>query len=149
TNLAQKAMYEIGGNYQAIAVYDKAAEFFEKYAEATKYKGEFADQALSDAVVLRLGTGEDEKAIADSDKFNRNFGAKKASQTAQIAFAIAAHYGEKKDWAGVQKRLGGSMGMIDKGATLDIKLQAHALLGRSYVKTKREASAGPQFAAVV
>ena len=40
------------------------------------------------------------------------------------------------------------MGLIDKGATLDIKLQAHALLGRAYVKTKREASAGPEFAKV-
>ena len=29
TELAKKATYEIGGNYQAIAVYELAAEWFE------------------------------------------------------------------------------------------------------------------------
>jgi len=144
-NLAMKATYEIGGNYQAIAVYDQAANFFEKYADATKYKGEFADQALSDAAVLRLGLGQEEEAIQDAERYNRNFGAKKAAQTAQLAFAVAAHYGEKKDWDGVRKRLAGTMAIIDKNATLDIKAQAHALLGRAYVKTKADKNAGNEF----
>ncbi len=73
-----KATYEIGGNYQAIAVYDRAADCFERYAKATEYKGEFADQALSDAVVLRLGLGHDDQAIDDAHAFNRYFGARKA-----------------------------------------------------------------------
>ena len=46
--LAKKAMYEIGGNYQAIAVYEQAAEWYEKYAKADK-NAEKADAALSDA----------------------------------------------------------------------------------------------------
>src|SRR6185437_12208255 len=33
TALAKKAVWEIGGNYQAIAVYDEAANWYEKYAE--------------------------------------------------------------------------------------------------------------------
>jgi len=48
SDLAIKATYEIGGNYQAIAVYDSAADWFERYAKASNYKGEFSDQALSD-----------------------------------------------------------------------------------------------------
>ena len=36
-----------------------------------KYKGEFADQALSDAVVLRLGLGQEEQAIKDAERFNK------------------------------------------------------------------------------
>ena len=82
--LAQKAMYEIGGNYQAIAVYDAAAEWFEKYAKETSYKGESADQALSDAAVLRLGLGQDDEAIADANNFNRYYGARKPAQAAQL-----------------------------------------------------------------
>ena len=147
--MAMKATYEIGGNYQAIAVYDKAAEFFERYAEATKYKGEFADQALSDAAVLRLGLGQEAEAIQDAERFNRNFGGKKPAQTAQIAFAVAAHYGEKKDWDGVRKRLAGTMAIIDKNATLDVKAQAHALLGRAYTKTKGDRNAATEFGKVV
>ena len=42
------------------------------------------------AVVLRLGIGQDEQAIKDSNNFNRYYGAKKPAQTAQIAFAAGA-----------------------------------------------------------
>jgi len=148
SELAKKALYEIGGNYQAIAVYDKASEFFERYCEATQFKGEFADQALSDAVVLRLGIGHDDQAIKDANNFNKYYGAKKPAQTAQIAFAVAAHYGEKKDWFNVEKRLAGSMRLIDTKATTDVRAQAHALLARAYVKSNKEAVASREYGAV-
>jgi len=148
SQLAQKAMYEIGGNYQAIAVYDAASEWFERYAKDTSYKGESADQALSDAVILRLGLGQEDEAIADAANFNRYYGARKPAQAAQIAFAVAAHYGEKKDWEAVVKRLGGGMSIIDKQATLDVRVQAHTLLGRAYLNTKRGASAATEYGKV-
>ncbi|MEZ4226747.1 MAG: tetratricopeptide repeat protein [Polyangiaceae bacterium] len=152
TDLAQKATYEIGGNYQAIAVYDRAAEFFERYVEQTCKKlrkcGEFADQALSDAVVLRLGLGQDDKAIDDANDFNRYFGARKPDQVAQISFAVAAHYGEKKEWENVRKRLGASLRQIDSKATLDVRLQAHALLGRAY-SNMNSRQAGTEYGKVV
>ncbi len=147
--LAMKATYEIGGNYQAIAVYDKASDFFELYAKKTAYKGEFADQALSDAVVLRLGLGQEDQGIDDSNNFNKYFGARKPAQTAQIAYAIAAHYGEKKDWNNVEKRLGSSMRMIDSKATLDIVVQAHALLARADIKLGKETLAVREYKTVV
>jgi len=146
--LAKKALYEVGGNYQAIAVYDKASDFFERYCDATAFKGEFADQALGDAVVLRLGIGQDDQAIKDANNFNKYYGNKKPTQTAQIAFAIAAHYGEKKDWNNVEKRLGGSMKLIDTKATTDVRAQAHALLGRAYVKQEKTPGATKEFASV-
>jgi tetratricopeptide (TPR) repeat protein len=149
SELAKKALYEVGGNYQAIAVYDRAADFFEKYAKATDYKGEFADQAMSDAVVLRLGLGQEEEAIADAAAFNRYYGARKAAQAAQIAFAVAAHYGEKKDWQNVTKHLSGAMRLIDGKATLDVQAQAHALLGRANAQMKREGPAGGEYGKVV
>jgi TolA-binding protein len=146
--LAQKSMYEIGSNYQAIAVYDAASDWFERYAKETSYKGETADQALSDAVVLRLGLGQEDEAIADAANFNRYYGARKPAQAAQIAFAVAAHYGEKKDWDAVIKRLGGGMAIIDKQATLDIRVQAHTLLGRAYLNTKRGPNAATEYGKV-
>ena len=152
TDLAQKATYEIGGNYQAIAVYDRAAQFFERYVEQTCKKlrkcGEFADQALSDAVVLRLGLGQDEQAIADANDFNRYFGRRKPAQVAQISFAVAAHYGEKKDWENVRKRLGATMRQIDAKASLDVRVQAHTLLGRAYANMNSR-QAGTQYGKVV
>jgi TolA-binding protein len=150
TELAQKSLYQLGRNYQAIAVYDQAAKFFMAYADATKYKGEDADKALSDAVVLNLGLGLDEPAIEAAQAFNNNFGRRKPEQAAQIAFAIAAHYAEKGDWQQVKAKLAGTaLGLIDKQATLDVKVQAHALLAQAYSQMKTESSARSEYGKVV
>jgi TolA-binding protein len=134
TPLAKKATYEIGGNYQAIAVYEQAADWYEKYANADK-QADKADKALADAVLLRLGLGQEDEAIKDAQTFTRNYGAAKPTQTAAIAFAIGAHYAEKEDWEKAKTALSGSMGVIAKAAP-DIQVQAHATLGRAYTHMK-------------
>ena len=150
TDVAQKSIYQLGRNYQAIAVYDVAARYLMRYASATKYRGEDADKAVSDAVVLHLGLGNDEQAIEAADAFNRNYGRRKPAQAAQIAFAVAAHYAEKKDWSQVTKKLGGSsMSLIDRNATLDVKVQAHALLAKAYSKTKVDRRAKTEYGKVI
>ena len=50
--LAKKSVYEIGGNYQAIAVYDKAAEWYEKYATDKSAENLATLKALGFEVVL-------------------------------------------------------------------------------------------------
>lgn len=149
TDLAQKATYEIGANYQAIAVYDRASDYYEQYAKMTKFRGENAAKALSDSVVLRLGLGQDDQAITDANNFNRYYGRRKPTQTAQIAFAVAAHYGQKKDWEGVRKHLAGAMHLIDRKATLDIRAQAHALLGHAYEEMNRGRNAAIEYRKVI
>jgi tetratricopeptide (TPR) repeat protein len=149
TELAKKAIYEIGGNYQAIAVYDAAAGFFMRYAEETDYRGEFADKAISDAVLLNLGLGRDEEAIAAAKSFNQNFGRRKPEQAAQIAFAIANHYAEKEQWKEVADRLGDAMKMIDSQATLDIKIQAHALAAQAAQRLNKAPQAQSEYGKVV
>jgi tetratricopeptide (TPR) repeat protein len=134
SDLARKAIYEIGGNYQAIAVYDQAALWYEKYADL-KPLPEKAEQALSDAVLLRLGLGQEAEAITDSETFRRKFGAKKSTETAAIQFAIGAHYAEKEEWTMARLALQGSMYIINL-APPDIQVQAHATLARSFVHLK-------------
>ncbi|HRG95061.1 MAG TPA: hypothetical protein PLR99_02360 [Polyangiaceae bacterium] len=154
--LAKKATYEIGGNYQAIAVYELAADWFEKYVELDP-KGEKADAALADATLLRLGLGQEDLAIKDAAKFKKNYGASKPAQTASIAFAIGAHYAEKAEglrpadkegeclngeecmnWEKARNSLSGSMAVIDK-APPDIQVQAHVTLARTYSHIKNGA----------
>ncbi len=149
TELARKALYEIGGNYQAIAVYDRAADFYERYAAETGYRAENADQALSDAVVLRLGLGQEQKALDGAKIFQSKFGARKPAQAAQIGFAIADHYANAGKWDEVRKSLGGAMTMIDKNASLDVRLQAHALLGKAGVNLKTAPIADREYKIVV
>ena len=147
--LAKKAVYEIGGNYQAIAVYDLAAEWYERYA-STDPKAPDADKALSDAVILRLGLGQEAEAIKDAQTFTKNYGASKPAQTASIAFAVGAHYVEKEDWDKAHSTLSGQMGVMDKAAP-DIQAQAHAALARAFIgkyKTGGEAQAKTEYAKV-
>ncbi|NRA35628.1 MAG: hypothetical protein HRU17_20065 [Polyangiaceae bacterium] len=139
TDLANQAIYLIGGNYQAIAVYDQAAKYYMRYAEKTKYKGEHASQALSDAVVLNLGLGHEDEAIAAAKAFNRNFGRKEPAKAAQIAFAVAANYAEKEHWKKARTQLAGGISLIDRKATLDVRIQAHALFGHVLTKLKTRA----------
>ena len=148
TEPAKKAVYEIGGNYQAIAVYDLAATWYEKFAEENP-KMEKAPDALSDAVVLRLGLGQQDKAIDDAKTFNRLYGRKAPKKAAQIAFAIGAHYAERGEWRSAERALNRtSMAQIDKNADLDVKIQAHALLGRVYAKQNRTSQADQEYGRV-
>lgn len=146
TEDAKKATYEIGGNYQAIAVYDMAADWFEKYANENP-KADKADAALSDAVILRLGLGDDDKAIADAATFRKNYGSSHAVQAASIAYAIGAHYTDKEDWKAARTSLEGSKALFDKAAP-DIQVQAHAALGKAYVMTKADLGANTEYAKV-
>jgi hypothetical protein len=144
TELAKKSTYKIGGNWQAIASYEQAAEWYERYAK-TFPDAEKADQALSDAVVLRLGVGQEKEAIEDADFFTRKFSAKYPAQAAQVAFAIGAHYAEREDWRQAIQRLEGSMPLVDRAGTIDVKTQAHALLGRANLRIKKEPEAAGQY----
>ena len=146
TESAKKAVYEIGGNYQAIAVYDLAATWYEKFADENPKMDKAAD-ALSDAVVLRLGLGQQDKAIADAKLFNSKYGRKEPAKAAQIAFAIGAHYVEREDWKSAEQALNAtSMRQIDSNATLDVKVQAWALLGR--VKSRQGKAADSEYGKV-
>lgn len=145
-DLAKKATYEIGGNYQAIAVYDMAADWFEKYAKENP-KMDKADSALQDAVLLRLGLGDEEHGIEDAALFRKNYGQSKPVQAAAIAFAIGSHYADKEDWKSARTALEGSKALFDKAAP-DIQVQAHATLAKAYTQTKADAGAKTEYAKV-
>jgi tetratricopeptide (TPR) repeat protein len=145
--LAVKATYEIGGNFQAVAVYDQAANWYEKFAEI-KPTPEKADVALSDAVQLRLGLGQAEEAIHDAAVFRAKFGATKPTETAAIQFAIGAHYASVEAWPEAKLALQGAMSLIDRSA-LDIQLEAHATLARTFTHVPNGAAgAGAEYAKV-
>jgi tetratricopeptide (TPR) repeat protein len=127
---AKQAVYEIGANYQAIAVYEDAAAFYERFAAESPDLPK-APEALQDALVLRLGLGQEKQAMADAELFTKSYGAQKPALAARISFAIGAHFLEKGDAAAAKKRLEGAMSTIDRHATLDVQIQAHALLGRA------------------
>lgn len=144
--LAKKAAYEIGGNFQAIAVYDQAAEWYERFAKNDP-RAENAERALSDAVVLRLGLGHEKEAFDDAREFAKAYGASKPAQAAAIAYAIGAHHAEKEEWEKARAALAAASSQIDKAAP-DIQLQAHATYGRALSKTNKLGEAQREYAKV-
>ncbi len=137
---ARKAKYELGANYQAIAVYDKAAGWYEQYALENPKKSRAAE-ALSDAVVLRLGLGQPHKALTDAKHFTRLYGTRKPQQAAQIAFAIGAHHVARGALHTAKRTLMGAMKQIEAHGTVDVRLQAQAMIGRVYAELENQPKA--------
>lgn len=131
--LSRRTLYELGGTYQAIGEFSEAASWYERYARESP-REEKASEALLDAIVLRLGTGAEREAIADADLYNKLYGSKRPAMTAKIAFAVGAHFIEGERWEEARKRLAGSMALIDKAASLHVRMQAHTLHGRALYK---------------
>ena len=154
TELAKDAMFRIGGNWQAIAVYDAAADWYERYARENGHRKTCvgggacaADQALSDAIVLRLGLGQEDVAVADVKQYQRDYGNSNATESQQIAFAIGAHYADKEDWENARRSLSGTITSLGK-APPDIQVQAHATFARALMHLKQEANARGEYATV-
>jgi len=142
--LAAKAMYQLGGVYQAIALFDQAAEWFERFV-ATDPKAKEAAVAGSDAVILRLGLAQDDKAIKNAESFGKLYGSTKPAEHASLMFAIAAHHADREQWDRARAVIAGSMSMFDR-APLDIQVQVHALYGRAHAHGPTPAVAKDEYA---
>ena len=96
--LAKKATYEIGGNYQAIAVYDLAAEWYESYAKGdpkAPRRRQGARRRRHPPPRPRPGGGGHQ---GRAGLHARTTAPRSRRRRAAIAFAIGAHYAEKEDW---------------------------------------------------
>jgi tetratricopeptide (TPR) repeat protein len=129
---AKRAIYQIGGNYHAIAAYTKAAEYYEEFAG--RYSGEEdAPEALRYATVFRIGLGHDAQAIKNASLFEKNYGRRNQfkSQTATVVFSIGTIYMRNKAWVASEKHYDGFLKRYGGAASSDEKIQAHTSLGFS------------------
>ena len=103
-----KAVGRIGKAYGDIAFYEQAADKLEEYAK--NYGGEKdAFQALSEATFYRKGIGQDDKAIADTNFFIRQYGAgtksNKVKEASDAMFSLTSVYEKQGDPDKVIKHL--------------------------------------------
>jgi TolA-binding protein len=144
TDLARRSVYDLGANYQAIAVYDEAAFWYERYARENP-KDDKAVQALEDALVLRLGLGQEEQGLKNADLFAKTYGAKHPARAAHVGFAIGAYHAERSDWDKARRALSSAMRVVDSHGAFDVKVQAHALLGRVLSRTGAITNAATEY----
>jgi tetratricopeptide (TPR) repeat protein len=128
--LAQKAVYMIGANYHALAWYSRAADYYESFSK--QFPGEKeAPEALQNAIVFRLGLGEYDKAIEDSNLFVKNYGTrpKLASRTASINFSLGSIYETRNETDAMVKHYTKYLTKWGPHGGLDRQIQAHVKIG--------------------
>ncbi|MDP3276506.1 MAG: tetratricopeptide repeat protein [Deltaproteobacteria bacterium] len=107
---AQRALYRLGGNYHAIQVFGRAADYYERYADYVYGNRAVATQADADAVtqaadalrqatIFRIGLGEEQKALDNASKFARYFGTEERfrRQAAGVVFSIGQIYQDRAE----------------------------------------------------
>lgn len=94
SELAPESLYNIGGNYHALAVYSRAANYYEKFVDAFPDHEEKARKALSNASNFRYGLGQYDKAIEDYEKYLEMFGddEENLERASEVSFKIAEIY---------------------------------------------------------
>lgn len=145
--LAARALHRLGGIFVSIGEYAEGASWLERFARERPTEGAAPD-ALRDAVVLRLALGQAREAEVTADLFSKLYGAKKPTETAEMAFAIGAWYSDRGDFKAAQQRLKASLPMIGKSAPLTVHIQARAALARSLAATGDARGAEDHFRAV-
>ncbi len=128
--LAKKAQFQIAGNYHGLAYYEKAADFYEKFAK--KFPGE-ADsiKALGTAVFFRRGLGQDEKAIEDNHDFVKYYGSRKPQEAARVFFSIGAIYEKNKQWGKLVSHMEEYSKRYGSKGPKDLEILAQAKLGET------------------
>jgi TolA-binding protein len=112
SELARRAVYLVGANYHALAIYNQAAEWYERFAR--QFPGEdgsrcteeqrrtgtcpIAHEALQNAVFFRLGLGQQEEALEDARLFERNYRQRMPRETSQVIFSLGSIYERANDW---------------------------------------------------
>jgi tetratricopeptide (TPR) repeat protein len=130
---------------QAAGDYDQAADGYEAFARLRPQAKE-APQALQDAVALRLGLGQPEAAAQDADRYLKSYGT--TTSAAVVTFSVAENAADREDWAAASKQLGAWVNHFDASGPLDVRIRAHAALGRTFAKLDQPKQAETEFVVV-
>ncbi len=144
---SKRALYLIGANFHALAIYDTAADYYEQFA--TKYPSEdgktcsdaeksagtctVAHEALQNAIFFRLGLGDEEKAVEDAKTYERNYSHKFPRETSQVKYSLGSIYERQQDWNKVITHYTGFISAYKRTAMPDELIQANVNVGRAYL----------------
>ncbi len=145
---AKKAIYLIGANFHALAFYAQAADYYEQFAK--KYPGEdghdctasdrsdgtcaIAHEALQNAVLFRLGLGNDDQAISDAHLFERNYRRKLPRETSQVIFSLGSIYERQENWNKVVDHFKKFLHSYGRQALPQQVIRANVEIAKAYLK---------------
>jgi cellulose synthase operon protein C len=128
SELVPKTLFDIGGNYHALAIYSRAAKFYELFV-ANFPADPKAEEALANASTFRQGMAQYGKAIENYEKYLDLFGKKNPDKAAEVFFQIAKIYETQKKKRQAFDQYTLYLAKWAKKGTNDRKLEAHIKLG--------------------
>lgn len=164
--LGKKALYLLGANYHALAIYSSAADYYEQFAkafpgedgsrctDADRAQGTCANavEALQNAVFFRLGLGETDKAIEDAQLFARNYRTGRTArprEVAQVMFSIGTVYENQHNWTKTVDHYRSWLRTYGRAAPPQLTIQANIHIARAFRETNNATQAAPFFADAV
>lgn len=163
SELARRAIYLVGANYHALAIYSQAADWYERFAR--EYAGEdgssctddqrtqgtcaIAYVALENAVFFRLGLGQEDAAIADAQLYERNYRRTRARETSQVIFSLGSIYERRHDWLHVFAHYHDFLHDYGRSALPHEIIRANVQMGRAKYESDDAEHAEPFFRAAV
>jgi len=161
--LARRAVYLVGANYHALAIYNQAAEWYERFAR--QFPGEdgsectdeqrasntcaIAHEALQNATFFRLGLGQTDEAIADAELFERNYRRRMPRETSQVMFSIGSIYERQNNWQLVFNHYRGWLREYGRQGLPHEVIRANVQMGRAEWESDNKDSARHYFEAAV
>ena len=145
SQLSRRAIYLVGANYHALAIYNQAAEWYERFAR--EFPGEdgsecteqqrssntcpVAHEALQNAVFFRLGLGQQQEALDDARMFERNYNRRMPRETSQVIFSLGSIYERANDWNQVFRHYTSWLREYGRRALPHEVIRANVQLGRA------------------
>ncbi len=158
--LAPRTKFLIGANYHALAMYDEAARWYERYAREHGARDEActaedrtrslcpdAAEGLQHAVLFRLGLGERDAALEAARLFERLFARRDPSRTAAVVFAIGSIYEDAERWRELGAHSRDFLRRHARAASPDQIARAHLRMARAPLAEGDRARAAPHLSA--
>ena len=155
--LSHRAIAQVGANYHALAIYDRAAEHYERYAthegrcEGAEPPEPCPDPAegLRSAVLFRLGLGETDRAVEDAERFERLYRRTQPRMVAEVVFAIGAVHERAERWSRLVDHYRSFLRRYAHDATPTQLARAHVLVARGFIRQGDRARAEPSLRAAI
>jgi tetratricopeptide (TPR) repeat protein len=128
SELVPKTLHDIGGNYHALAIYSRAAKFYELFV-ANFPDDPKAEEALANASTFRQGMAQYAKAIENYEKYLELFGKKQPEKGAEVFFQIAKIYERQNKKRQAFDQYTMYLAKWGKKGSNDRRLEAHLKLG--------------------
>lgn len=133
--LVPEALYKIGLNLQALAIFSKASDALEFFGKKFPDREE-AKEALRRAAVFRLGLGQYDKAEQVSREYLKLVGKQDEAKAASVFFGLGEIFEKQEDWKRVVNHNQEFLRTYRDSGEINLLLAANTRIGNAYMAMK-------------